>query len=256
MRWLICWLLELIVRTVRIVQSGFCPGWNEPQVPPDTAVDDGKTPDEIAGLYEWWKADAQSFSDNDPATPVVTSVGGGNNLSEATNPPTFKTGIVNGLPVLRFDGTNDVLKTTNATPNVAQPITAFIVVNFSSVAGVRVIYDSTIGNRILSYLDTNLKIFAGAIYGSSASLSASTWYVIVSKFNTVNSFSRVNGTQSASGDAGAQSQDYNISVGASPDNSNPFAGDIAEIGFYSAALTDQEILDLELGFRTKYAITF
>ncbi len=71
------------------------------------------SPSDIAGLAGWWKADAISgLADGDPVASWLDSSGNGRTFSQATaaKKPTFKTGIVNGMPVVRFDGVDDLLK--------------------------------------------------------------------------------------------------------------------------------------------------
>lgn len=72
------------------------------------------TPDTIAGsaLKFWVKADSLSLNDGDLVATWADQSGNGADLSEATNKPTYKTAIINSKPVVRFDGSNDVLKTT------------------------------------------------------------------------------------------------------------------------------------------------
>lgn len=71
------------------------------------------SPTNIAGLRLWLKADALVLANNDPVTSWTDSSGLGNNATQATvaKKPTFKTAIVNGLPVVRFDGTDDRVST-------------------------------------------------------------------------------------------------------------------------------------------------
>lgn len=56
------------------------------------------------GLRGWWAADDLTYSDNDPVTSWASRVGS-IVLEEATNPPTFKTSILNSLPAVRFSTT-------------------------------------------------------------------------------------------------------------------------------------------------------
>ena len=68
-------------------------------------------PNKIAGLALWLKADAiTGLSDGDAIGTWADSSGNGRNATQATAgaKPAYKTGIVNGQPVVRFDG-GDVL---------------------------------------------------------------------------------------------------------------------------------------------------
>lgn len=61
----------------------------------------------------WLKADAiTGLVDNDPVALWIDSSGNNNDAAQATaaERPIYKTGIVNGLPIVRFDGVNDSLE--------------------------------------------------------------------------------------------------------------------------------------------------
>lgn len=62
----------------------------------------------------WLKADALVLNDGDAVATWADSSGNSRDATEATNRPTYKTGIVNSKPVVRFDGTNDKLALANS----------------------------------------------------------------------------------------------------------------------------------------------
>lgn len=79
------------------------------------------TPGRVSGLVVWLCAELGVYTDTSATTPVTADAqtvafwqdqsGLGNNFTQSTsaNRPTWKTGIVNSMPVLRFDGSNDQL---------------------------------------------------------------------------------------------------------------------------------------------------
>lgn len=73
------------------------------------------SPADVPGLYQWLDASQLSLSDNDAVSSWTDESGNGRHATQGTgaNQPTFKTGIVNGLSVIRFDGTNDFLSLGN-----------------------------------------------------------------------------------------------------------------------------------------------
>lgn len=75
--------------------------WTGPVVP--------AAPDDLSGLVQWFKADSLALSDGTAVATWTAAVGG--NASQATSGkrPVFKTAIWNGQPVIRFDGSDDVL---------------------------------------------------------------------------------------------------------------------------------------------------
>jgi len=93
----------------------------------------GFLPPQIPGLKTWLKADALTgLADLDPVTTWVDSSGNANNAAMTTNPlhrPLYRTGILNGTPVLRFDGLGDSMLTPLLTMR-----TFFAVVNHTDGA--------------------------------------------------------------------------------------------------------------------------
>lgn len=78
----------------------------------------GSNPDTVSGLILWFKADAiTGLNDGDPVTTWNDSSVSANNATQATasQKPLYKTNILNGKPVVRFDGSNDELVTINNT---------------------------------------------------------------------------------------------------------------------------------------------
>jgi hypothetical protein len=90
---------------------------------------EARQPDDIAGLQGWWKADALSLSDGDPVATWTDSSGEGNDAAGVGGArPLFKTAIQNGLPVVRWDGVDDVMVLpTNAFTALTQA-TVFLVI--------------------------------------------------------------------------------------------------------------------------------
>ena len=67
----------------------------------------GFSPKDVGGLKLWLAADRLThLIDGDPVGSWIDASGNGNDVTQATatNKPTFKTGILNGKPVVRFDG--------------------------------------------------------------------------------------------------------------------------------------------------------
>jgi hypothetical protein len=87
-----------------------------------TQIGGGATPFNPIVLSPYLDIDPGKFGLNDGnAIGTATDYSGnGRNFTQATagNKPTFKTAIVNGLPVMRFDGVDDYLQTTGWPTNL------------------------------------------------------------------------------------------------------------------------------------------
>lgn len=66
-------------------------------------------PETIAGLEQWLRADSLGLSNGASVSSWSDESGNGYDFAQATsaNQPTFVTGVANGLPAVRTDGTND-----------------------------------------------------------------------------------------------------------------------------------------------------
>lgn len=118
-----------------------------------------------ATLVRWWKANVGAYSDTGTTLAVDSATvnqwndqsGNASNIIQSTsgNRPTFKTSILNGLPVLRFDGAGDKL---SASISAMSAQTAFIVLRKRS---------ATAGNEgALEWANVST-IFANAAYGAA-----------------------------------------------------------------------------------------
>src|SRR5574339_686827 len=67
-------------------------------------------PESIPDLLQWVSADVlEGVADSDPVVTWPDRTANGNDFTQGTAArwATYKTGILNGLPVVRFDGAND-----------------------------------------------------------------------------------------------------------------------------------------------------
>jgi hypothetical protein len=100
-----------------------------------TAISFGVAP-VTNGLFKHIDASALSgmYSDGDSVS-VATDLAGVQNMvqSTAANRPTYETNAMNGMPVLRFDGTDDFLEAQNLTTTYLNGDQAFTVFSVSTL---------------------------------------------------------------------------------------------------------------------------
>lgn len=136
----------------------------------------GFNPKSISGLAAWWDAGVVSSlaqlstgstavtAKNDPVGYWADLSGNGRNLTQSStnNRPLYTTNVLNGRPVINFDGSNDAML---ASFTLAQPIHYFLVYRFDSayVSANPRVFDGASGNS-LSFSATNgteMGLFAG-----------------------------------------------------------------------------------------------
>lgn len=95
-------------------------------------------PTALPNIVAWFKADSLALADGDPVNLWSDSSGNGHycqpNVVQPSTAPTFKTNVINGKPVIRFNGTDNALDVDYMTPHWDTPFTYFIVANQASKA--------------------------------------------------------------------------------------------------------------------------
>lgn len=183
-------------------------------------------PDSAIAHYD---ATELSLSDGDSVSTWSDQTGNGYDLTAGTA-PTYKTGIINGNPVVRFDGVDDFLDVAFST--ISQPNHIFIVVQYRSVdstsSGNQYTFDSDDSNNreLFRQFEGNWGIFAGSnLFGSAADTSA---HIGTALYNGSSSSLRIDGADDATGDAGADGLG-GLTVGSSSSDSDFGPVDIGEI---------------------------
>jgi hypothetical protein len=109
--------------------AGLFSAWSTPPVT-ETTNPGIISPDSIAGLVLWLKADALPvIADNTTFSPWTDSSSAGNDASQATSGlrPTYQTNEIDGLPAVKFDSTIEQSLVTPSMPLIAA-WTVFLVV--------------------------------------------------------------------------------------------------------------------------------
>lgn len=221
------------------------------------------TPDTVATLNAWWKADSLALSNGAAVATWTDSSGGAADATQATGTaqPLFQTAQVNGLPVVRFDGTDDHLVSTASSSLTAT--TVFAVVKPANVANYMTIRGSDIDNGLQFRLDNTGKMQMVAenialVGTATTTLSTTLFQVATISFTSGASYNfYLNGTADGGTTTG-------VSIGASattsiarnlPGGGESFNGDIAEIIVYSSVLSTGDRATVHSYLADKYGIT-
>lgn len=218
------------------------------------------SPTDISGLKLWLKADALGLSDNDPISSFTDFSGTANHATATlTERPTFKTSIINGLPVARFDGSNDNLVFTS----VAGANSTFVVgkINVApaslSAYAVFIIYSTADSGRLCARISTTNW---GTFLSSAADLSAgellvSGTPVLLEMTSSSGGGTKLyrNGSLLAS-NASSSSNGTTAAIGAEIGDTRFLNGDIAEIVVYDTVLSAPNRVLVENFLMDKYAL--
>lgn len=233
----------------------------------NTASGGAPEPDDISGLAMWWKADAiGGLSDGDPVSTWADSSGNSRDLTQTgTARPTYKTGILNSLPVVRFDASDDFLTRTETLSFTAAEVFIVFKVDNDPPAGI-----AQTGLWNFSddgALNGHYPYFDGTFYDAFGSTARKTLGDLTPDLSTVfrlYNVSTASGAWTARLDGTQVHTDGNTVgwpstayvVGRSRDATYFFDGDIAEIVIYSAVLSAGDRDDLEAYFDTKYNLSY
>lgn len=215
-------------------------------------------PTDIPGLMLWLDAGSLSLSNNDPVPTWADSSAEGNDAAQATSGkrPIYKTNIINSLPVVRFDGADDVLELTT---NLDLPeFSIFMVIKKASAGSgyhVPITFKQAPTFARTPSLDEWGMYVSGEISGG-ASVNAFKVLSIVARaandIDFVTDGSLVNRTSGSAYLTGTRSLIGANTAGAS--EQHWLDGDIAEIVVYDSALSTGDRTDVEDYLATKYAL--
>jgi hypothetical protein len=167
------------------------------------------------------------------------------------------TGVVteNGKPAVEFDGSDDNF--TSTISNITQSFDVYTVHNFNTTpAATERLYDSDNGGRITrgSNSTSNNFAFAGTVLSWSPQQTGQVQETTV--YSGVSSLVRVNGTQTASGDAGTNSTGTDLVIGADKTASSQFIdGQIQEFIIFDNSKNATDRSGIETNIATFYDIT-
>lgn len=221
-------------------------------------------PTSIGGLKLWLKADSLSQADGTAVATWTDSSGTSNTATQVTgaNQPLFKTAVINGKPVLRFDGLNYNMHF----PNDPGAVTTTFVVGKINVAPSSlttyspfVITNAAAGLRVLGRTSgTNWGTFVSADLNSGEDLVSGTAVILEMTTTDTPSNSTIiyrDGIQKATSSAhssGGAGANY---IGAEVGSGRYINADVAEVIIYDSVLSSTNRSNVEHFLGTKYGIT-
>lgn len=228
----------------------------------------GADPSTITGLVSWHKADAiTGLTDGQAVATWSGSSPTTNDLTQATGTkqPLYKTGIINSLPTVRFDGVDDSMQSTFTLSN---PYTIFMVYKHITIgaAGVHsAVRDGKIENSDSLTVDNTpySALYPGGAYwvSSPPHLFADGVFSIVTElFPTAGSdiVMRENGAVIPASVVGAPSTALGgftlASIGGATGSYSTNL-DVAEVIIYNSVLSAGDTDKIETYLSAKYAIT-
>jgi hypothetical protein len=187
-------------------------------------------------LAEWDTRAITNLADGDSVTNWYDSTVNGVTLMAGSGQyPVYKTGILNGLPVVRFSGGQ--VFTSGDTTAWTQPLTVYWVAKQSSGTPTGTIIDST--SRFVTRFTAAgaLELYAGSDIISSSGDKSGAFHVCAFVVNNASSYIYLDGSVvNGPVGAGSSAPGANIYVGAFTTSlADPLNGDVVDIRFYSGA---------------------
>ena len=190
--------------------------------------------------------------------------GNGRHATAASTPtdrrPSLRAGTdgLNGHPVLRFDGTNDFLRTASISPAIPQPVTLFTLSRKigSATTALTVVDSRTSGTNTLTQgywtNTTQARINAGT--NLTLAVTQTDFTILRGVFDGTSSSLAANGGTAATGSIGTRAAD-GFTIGASRNSDGFLNGEIAEVIAYGSVLNAAERRIVENYLSARYGIT-
>lgn len=268
-------MLKRLAPQAVALRPGLSPARNLVGVPVSAWLNyQGFTRDTISGLVTWLKADALAQADGTAVASWTDSSMSANHFIQATGAkqPTFKTAIVGGRPVVRFDGVDDGLASAASVDlSASTGLTVFVVMSATSGSDRAIAEmstdtngqtDSWILHRAASdKVGSYHKGVAPSVFESTRTLTTTPRIAVATMDRTLSSAEStvwVDGDSAGSrfldGDITGTFGNRTVYMGARAGTSLFLAGDVAEFGIYNRALSTGERTTLQNYLSAKYGI--
>ena len=215
----------------------------------------GFSPADIGNLHAWYDASQITGLSDGEAVSVWPDASGNGRDANGASAPLFKTGILNGKPVVRFDGVDDVLQ-TGAWTAIAQPNTIFFVGSGIGADNQYAFDGISDGNRHILYAYGGNTIMYGGTDGPTINGQSPDVFIYHMRFDEASSVLHRAGGAAVSGLTIGNEALTGLTIGARFSARSFNDGDIAEIIVYNASLTLEEINDVGGYLSTKYGLTW
>jgi hypothetical protein len=201
------------------------------------------------GLVFWLRAMANDLPDDALLDSWDDSTAG--MRLTPSNSATFKTVVMNGKPVVRFNDTTHQWF-TRAGMGISQPNTIMVLAKVTSGSATGRILDSTgLDRQFVNVNSSGFLIYAGG-YVSDAVNHTGAFHVFTAEFNGASSKAYVDGIQVATGNSGTNGLDQ-IYIG-SDGNTATCNGDISDIAIFNGILSTEDRQANEAYLKTKAGI--
>lgn len=225
------------------------------------------TPDQISGLKLWLDASQGVTKDGSTAAVDGDTVqqwndrsSGGYNATQLTagNRPAFKTNIINGHPVLRFNGSQNMVTSSFLDSSFNTSFTFFIVTT-TAYSGIEVSTSNTITkwysgsiNNFIANTDSLAPNQISISPREGESISNPT--VETFRYNGTNATIHFNTNPNSVSTTGNLGLSGPLTIGSLSSGDFHYIGDIAEIIIYNSALSDTQVGQIETNLMTKYGM--
>jgi hypothetical protein len=222
----------------------------------------------LTNLQLWFKADVQAYSDNgstlcvDNDTVYRWDDQSGNSFdciqATASYRPTYKTGIINSKPVVRFDGVDNVLPIPSSLAGTGDDLSFFIVIKPDDTSPIG-IWDSGDEDSIRNFSTGQWDWFSGSPYVSMS--LADTNAVLLEFIHTMAPNRNIeyykNGvwvSSNPTSDSSTTLWEALAALGSINFGYDYYDGDMAEFLMYKEAVSSGNRADIETYLKSKYGI--
>jgi hypothetical protein len=217
-------------------------------------------------LTAWYKADSLSLNDGDGVSSWTDSSGNGNDVSQATSArqPTFETNELNSKPVIRYDGSNDILSDGDIADLDVGTGDIWMASVFKSTDDGGAQFFLEKGSTTFALMTSAAGILQARIGGTTniPQQSAGNWsrtgFVIVTASRVSSSCNGfVNGsdmTTTGTTNSGSISNSNVLDLGATAVGGQPMTGDIAEVLVGGATLSTEDRQKIEGYLAHRYGL--